>query len=138
MNLIEISIAKLIATTPDNVFEAWLNPQTPGGPWYGVERVIINPVVNGMYYHAVKHQGRTWSHYGRFLKVKRYKSLEFTWVSEATQGIESIVSLTFQPQDDQTLVTLVHSQVPDDERGRRHREGWNWVLSNLAKQFAPN
>jgi uncharacterized protein YndB with AHSA1/START domain len=135
MNLIEITVSKLVSASAEDVFDAWIDTKLPGGPWYGVERVIMNPVVNGMFYHAVKHQGRNWAHYGRFLKVKRPRMVEFTWVSEATKGIESIVNVTFEPQGKQTLVTLTHYDVPDDEMGRRHQDGWNWVLSILAKRF---
>jgi hypothetical protein len=56
-------------------------------------------------------------------------------VSEGTQGVESIVGVTFEPRGDQTEVTLRHSGVPDDEMGRRHQEGWAWVLSKLAERF---
>jgi hypothetical protein len=61
--------------------------------------------------------------------------VEYTWVSEGTQGVESVVAVTFEPRGDQTEVTLRHSGVPDDEMGRRHQEGWAWVLSKLAERF---
>jgi uncharacterized protein YndB with AHSA1/START domain len=95
--------------------------------------------VAGLFYFAVKHGGRTWPHYGRFVAIERPRqieyTLEYTWVSEATQGVESIVAVTFDPQGDRTQVTLRHSGVPDDEMGRRHDEGWTWVLSMLAERF---
>ncbi len=62
--------------------------------------------------------------------------VEYTWVSEATQGAESIVLVTFEPHGGQTHVTLTQSNVPDDELGRRHEDGWNWVLSMWAERFA--
>jgi hypothetical protein len=40
------------------VFKVWLDPKSPGGLWFGVERAIINPVVDGLFYHVVKHEGR--------------------------------------------------------------------------------
>jgi hypothetical protein len=40
-------------------------------------------------------------------------------MSEGTQGVESIVSITFEPRGDRTNVTLRHAGVPDDEMGRR-------------------
>jgi hypothetical protein len=39
-----------------------------GGPSFGAELTILNPVVDGLFYFAVKHEGRTWPHYGRFLR----------------------------------------------------------------------
>ena len=67
--------------------------------------------------------------------MERPRGVEYTWVSEATQGVESVVTITFEPRGDQTEVTLRHSGVPDDEMGRRHKDGWTWVLSMLAERF---
>src|ERR1035438_5255461 len=61
----------------------------------GAERVILNPAVDGLFYFAVKHEGRTWSNYGRFALIERPHKVEYTWMSEAAQGVESVVSVTF-------------------------------------------
>jgi len=45
------------------------------------------------------------------------------------------VTVTFEPRDGLTEVTLRHSGVPDDEMGRQHEGGWTWVLSMLAQRF---
>jgi uncharacterized protein YndB with AHSA1/START domain len=136
IKLTDITVSRTVPAPAAAVFDVWMDPASPGGPWFGVERVIMNPTVDGLFYHAVMHEGRRWPHYGRFLRIERPKAIEHTWVSEATQGVESIVSLTFVPQGDQTEVTLRHSGVPDDEMGRRHQDGWTWVLSMLAERFS--
>jgi Activator of Hsp90 ATPase homolog 1-like protein len=69
------------------------------------------------------------------LKIERPQQVEYTWMSEATKGVESIVALTFQAQGEQTEVTLRHTGVPDDEMGCQHHDGWTWVLSILAERF---
>jgi uncharacterized protein YndB with AHSA1/START domain len=120
---------------PEEVFDVWMDPKGPGGPWFGAETTILNPVVDGLFCHAVKHEGRTWPHYGRFIRINRPHDLEHTWVSEATKGIESRVSLTFAGNGENTEVTLRHSGVPDDEMGLRHKDGWSWVLSMMAERF---
>src|SRR5712692_8009593 len=96
----------------------------------------LNAVVDGLFYLAVKHEGRTWPHYGRFLQIDRPRLVEYTWMSEATKGAESIVTVTMEAKGEETEVTLRHSGVPDDEMGRQHKEGWTWVLSALAEGFA--
>lgn len=98
--------------------------------------MILNPVVDGLFYLAVKHEGRTWPHYGRFTKMDRPRLLEHTWMSEATKGAESIVTVTLEPRGEQTEFTLRHSCGPDDELGRQHQEGWTWILSALAEALA--
>ena len=59
------------------------------------------------------------------------------WMSEATRGIESVVTLTLEPRGDATLVTLRHSNLPDDAMGRQHEDGWGYVLGAIAERFSP-
>ena len=136
MNLTEVTVVRTIPASPENVYDLWINPKSPGGPWYGGERVIVNPVVDGLFYLAAKHEGRIWPHYGRFLRLERPRVVEYTWMSEGTKGAESIVTLTMEPRGGETEVTLRHSGVPDDEMGRRHKDGWTWILNTLAEGLA--
>jgi uncharacterized protein YndB with AHSA1/START domain len=76
MKLIDIIVARTIPASAENVFDVWINPNSPGGPWFGAERVILNPVVDGLFYFAVKHEGRTWPNYGRFLQIDRPGQVE--------------------------------------------------------------
>jgi len=136
MKLTDITVSRTIAAPAADVFDIWIDPKSPGGPWFGAAKVILNPVVDGLFYNAVQHEGRTWPHYGRFIEVARPHKVEYTWVSEATQGVESVVTVTFEARGERTTeVTLHHSGVPDDEMGRRHKDGWTWVLSMLGERF---
>jgi len=135
MKLTDITVTRVIPAPAEQVFDVWMDPRSPGGPWFGAERILLNPVVDGLFYFAVKHEGRTWPHYGRFVRIDRPRLVEYTWMSEATKGVESVVTITFEPRTDQTEVCLRHSGVPDDEMGRQHQEGWTWVLSMLAERF---
>jgi len=136
MKLTDITVARTIPASIEKVFDTWMNPNSPGGPWFGAERVICNPQVDGLFYIAVKNEGRIWPHYGRFIEIDRPRRVEYTWVSEATQGVESIVTVTLEPKADATEVTLRHAGVPDDEMGLRHQQGWTWILSMLADALA--
>jgi len=136
MNLTEITVTRMIPASAEKIFEIWMDQNSPGGPWYGADRTILNPVVDGLFYFAVKHEGRKWPHYGRFLQIHRPRQVEYTWMSEATKGAESIVNVTLEARGEETEVTLRHSGVPDDEMGRQHKEGWAWMLSALADAMA--
>lgn len=70
------------------------------------------------------------------LAARSTELIEHTWVSEATKGVESVVTLTMQSRGNETEVTLRHSGVPDDEMGRRHKDGWTWILDMLAQGMA--
>jgi uncharacterized protein YndB with AHSA1/START domain len=136
MKLTDITVARAIPAPAEQVFDVWMDAKSPGGPWFGSERTIMNPVVDGLFYLAVSHEGRTWPHYGRFLGIDRPRRVEYTWVSEATKGVESIVAVSFESHGEQTEVTLRHTGVPDDDMGRQHKEGWTWLLSSVAERFA--
>jgi uncharacterized protein YndB with AHSA1/START domain len=135
MKLIDITVTRAIPAPAENVFDVWMDPKSPGGPWFGADRVILNPVVDGLYYWAMAHEGRIWPHYGRFVAIDRPRRVEYTWMSEGTKGVESVVTVTFEPSGEQTSVTLRHSGLPDDEMGRQHQEGWTWIVSKLAERF---
>jgi uncharacterized protein YndB with AHSA1/START domain len=135
MKLTDITVTRTIPASSEEVFDVWIDPKSPGGPWFAAKRVILNAVVDGLFYFAVDHAGRTWAHYGRFLRVERPRCVEYTWMSEATKGLESIVTVTFEPNGAQTDVTLRHSGLADDEMGRGHQEGWTWGLSKLGESF---
>jgi len=136
MNFTDITVNRTIPAPADKIYDVWIDPKSPGGPWHGAERVIFNPVVDGLYYLAIKHEGRVWPHYGRFTKMERPHLVEFTWMSEGTKGAESVVTVTLQQRGDQTDVTLRHAGVPDDELGHQHKEGWTWILNALADALA--
>jgi uncharacterized protein YndB with AHSA1/START domain len=137
---IEITVTQMIAASAGEVYDVWLDHRSRGSPWFGTAKAIVNPVVNGLFYHVIHFEGNEWArhdwhHYGRFIALDRPQKIQHTWVSEATSGLESLITLTFEMQGDQTLVKLSHANLPDDELGRSHEEGWRVKLGALADRF---
>jgi uncharacterized protein YndB with AHSA1/START domain len=132
----DLELTRLIAARPEPIFDVWLDTKSPGGPWFGAKRAIVDPRVDGLFYHCVAFQDQEWAHYGRFIALDRPHRIEHTWVSEGTRGLESVVSLTLEPRGEQTHVTLRHTGVPDDEFGRQHAQGWSFVLDAIARRLA--
>jgi uncharacterized protein YndB with AHSA1/START domain len=136
MELMELVVSRRIAARAEDVFDVWMDAKSPGGPWFmNSGDAIIDTVVNGLFYFSVSHEGRMWAHYGRFIAIERPAKAEYTWVSEATKGVETVVTVTFEPKGDETEVTLRHQKVPDDEMGHKHKGGWEWLLASLAERF---
>jgi len=132
----ELTVSRKLAASPGEVFDAWLDASRPGSPWFSVARAIVQPVVDGLFYHSVRFEEHDWAHYGRFMVLDRPRRIEHTWVSEATRGLESVLTLSIEPDGDQTLLSLRHAGLPDDEMGRRHQEGWAFVLDAMVERFA--
>jgi uncharacterized protein YndB with AHSA1/START domain len=132
----EINLSRVIAASPAEVYDAWLDTKSPGGPWFGCERVILEPKIDGLFYHSVLYEGQTWAHYGRFLALDRPRRIEHTWVSEGTRGLESVVTVTLEPDGNKTKIALRHAGFPDDAFGLMHRDGWGWMLGAIEERFA--
>ena len=128
---IEIKIERAIPAPLGEVFDGWLNPKIPGNPWNAAEKVILDPKVDGLFYWALKGT----SHYGRFLEIERPARMQHTWVSPNTLGIESKVTISFKRQGEGTLMTLVHSDLPDTNEARGHERGWNYFFGIFSEQF---
>ncbi len=128
---IELKFERIIPASPAEVFDGWLDPKTPGNPWNMAEKLLLNPHVDGFFYWLI--QGN--SHYGRFTEVERPGRIQHTWMSRSTLGEESTVTVTFQKKGENTLMTLVHSGLPDTDAGRGHEKGWNYFLDLFPKKF---
>ena len=128
---LEFRFERTIPAPPGQVFDAWLNPKIPGNPWNAAEKSILDPKVDGLFYWSLKGT----SHYGRFTEIERPGRIQHTWMSPNTLGQESIVTLAFEKQGEDTLMTLVHSDLPDDELARGHENGWNYFLGIFREQF---
>jgi uncharacterized protein YndB with AHSA1/START domain len=135
MKTFDLTLSRLIAAAAAEVFDVWMDPKSPGGPWHGAERLILQPSPDGLYYFSVRHEGRVYPHFGRFVAIERPRRVEYTWMSEGTKGRETTVTVTFAPKGKDTEVTLVHAGLPDDEMGHMHKDGWGFVLSTLAERF---
>jgi uncharacterized protein YndB with AHSA1/START domain len=128
---IELKFERTIPAPAGEVFDAWLNPKIPGNPWNAAEKFILDPKVDGLFYWTLKGT----SHYGRFTEIERPGRIQHTWVSPNTSGEESIVTVTFKKQGEDTLMTLVHSDLPDTDEARGHERGWNYFLGIFSEQF---
>jgi uncharacterized protein YndB with AHSA1/START domain len=129
--MIEVKVERTIPAPAVAVFDAWLNPRIPGTPWEMADKLILDPKVDGFFYWAVHGT----PHYGRFTEVSRPARIQHTWMSPNTSGLESKVKVTFKKQGENTLMTLVHSGLPDTAGGRSHAKGWNYFLGIFPGQF---
>ncbi len=128
---IEIKVERLIPAPPQEVFDAWLDAKVPGTTWNAAEKFILDAKVDGLFYWCLKSN----SHYGRFTAIDRPGRIQHTWMSSSTLGKESTVTITFKKQGEGTLMTLVHSDLPDCDPARGHEKGWNYFLGIFLEQF---
>ena len=117
----------------------WLDPKCPGTPWSEADKLVLDPKVDGLFYWLfINEAGERKPHYGRFTILDRPSKVQYTWMSLHTRGLESLVTVTFQKKGEDTLLTLRHENLPDDEYGRGHEKGWGYFLNRFADRFPRN
>ena len=127
-NTIEVRVERMISAAPAEVYDAWLDPKTPGTPWNESARLILDARVDGLFNWV---HGKT-AHYGRFVELERGRRIQHTWMSPNTRGLDSVVTITFEKRDGGTWMSLVHTGLPDDEKGKSHEQGWSYFLDKLV------
>jgi len=135
LKTMDLTFNRTIAASPAEVFDAWLDPTHPATPFNGSEKLLLDPKVDGMFYFRHLMEGTELPHFGRFTIVDRPKKVQYTWMSRHTRGLESVVTVTFQKKGDDTLLTLNHAGLPDDEMGRAHDDGWKHYLGLFDQRF---
>ncbi len=135
MKTMALTLKRTIPASPAQVYKEWLDPKSPCNPANGSLRMVYKPKLKGLFYFVARNDGMEIPHYGQFLTLSPGKMIQQTWIGRYTRGIESKVTTTFKKQGKDTLVTVHHSNLPDDSFGRMHDWGWNWYLDNLLKQF---
>jgi uncharacterized protein YndB with AHSA1/START domain len=132
-----IEVERHIDASPERIFDAWLDPGCKGSPWNGVNKAILQPVVDGLFYrmHESEPGGYELAHYGRFLTIERPGLIRYTWVSQHTRGLESVVTMSLSARGAATRVLIRHENLPDDAKGRMHEDGWQYYLAQLDEEL---
>jgi uncharacterized protein YndB with AHSA1/START domain len=129
---LEFKFERTIPAPPAEVFDAWLDPKVPGTTWNEADKLLLNPEVDGFFYWLIRGN----AHYGRFTELNRPERMQYTWMSRSTLGEESTVTVTFSKAGPGTLMTLIHTGIPDSDMGRGHEKGWNYFVGGFADKFA--
>ena len=134
-DLLRIQVPRRFEASPEAVFDAWAEPDL-FERWFEPHRALFRKAaVDELWYWEADHLGRLWAHYCRYVRVERPRLLEFTWMSEATKGLESRVTIELTPSRGGTDLLLTHSGIPNDEMGRSHEEGWRQITDILAEKI---
>jgi uncharacterized protein YndB with AHSA1/START domain len=137
MKTMDLTLTRTIAAAPREVYDAWLDPESPVNPFHGSKHTVFEPKVGALYnFTHISKDGVERPHYGRFEELERGAKIRMTWMSNHTRGLESIVTVTFKAKGEDTQLTLKHANLPDDEMGQAHDGGWKHFLELLEQRFA--
>jgi len=136
-----VEVATTIRAPRDRVFDAWLDPDRLArflcaGDTH-VARIEVDPRVGGMFRVVMASERGEFDHRGRYVEIVRPERLRFTWISAATGGAETDVTVTFDLVDEGTRVTIVHVGLADEMIATRHRGEWQSILAKSRDTVAP-
>ena len=133
-----VTVSRRIAASAERLFDAWLDPASlavwmrrddTGEP----SQIVADPRVGGSFSITMRDRFGTIAHFGTYRVIDRPRALEFTWRSEHTHQLDSVVRVTFEPDGDATVVEVHHRKLPDAESATKHAAGWTEILGRYVR-----
>ena len=138
-----LSMTRRFAASPERVFKAFTDPAV-FQRWWGPEgcdvRKLEMDVRPGGAYEVEmpKESGEVETLVGTYQEVTPNERLVFTWkwVGAGKMGYVTLVTLTFAPDGDGTLLSLTQTGFPDSEQQGMHEWGWGSCFTCLDRELA--
>ncbi|MFD3707380.1 SRPBCC domain-containing protein [Nocardia sp. NPDC058658] len=125
----ELTVERVMTAQPSLLYAAW----TQGlDLWLAVPgSVLMRPAVNEPLYFDTGSDDKRNPHYGRILLLEQNRRVEFTWVTAATDGVETVVAAEFLKQPRGIRLRLRHSGFPTAAIRDLHQQVWPDKLERL-------
>src|SRR3954452_20991453 len=136
-----VEVTTTIRAGRESVFDAWLDPDRLArflcAGDTNVARIEVDARVGGAF-RVVMEGGRgAPDHRGPYVAIVPPERLRFTWISAATEGRETDVTVTFDAIDEGTRITIVHAGLADETAIKRHQGGWQSIVDKCREDIAP-
>jgi uncharacterized protein YndB with AHSA1/START domain len=135
-----LTMKRRLNATPAEVYRAWTEAELLAR-WFGPENVTaqsaeIDARVGGRYRIVLLGtDGELHQVSGTYREVVENERLVFDWAWISTPERVSRVTVTFKPDGDVTILTLLHEQFFDTDAATRHTRGWTGSMDKLERLF---
>ena len=132
---ISVVVRRMLPARRELVYELWTDPKRMPKWILDGGTATLDVRVGGKYHMDMHYQGKSYPHEGEYLEVKPPARLVFTWASDATNWLPTIVTVEFRAVGGQTELTLTHEGLPDAENAASHKGGWEEILGWLEEKM---
>ena len=140
MNDLSLTVERTIKAAPEDVFNAWLNPDMlrqfmMPAAGMSVPKASNDPKEGGRFEIIMLAGEDEIPHAGTYREISPHDRIVFTWESPYSVD-DSTVSLAFALVDGGTHLTLTHVRFADAETRDNHKGGWAGILDALNEKLA--